>query len=218
MRSRTSTVLSTLRGVREFMTTNASALGTLNHSDSRRDLDEIEAELSDHAVAQAGSRASRPSAAIRKRLAKDALVTKFLRPISAIAEAKLQQSPDFAGLRVPRNTGTTPRLLAAAAAIADAAAKHADVFIAAGMAPTFVADLQAAADEVQAAETAKCDTLTSQIGATKGLDTATRQARKIVRQLDALIEPLVAYDTSLLVKWKATKRFSGRVPEVATVE
>ena len=44
----------------------------------------------------------------------------------------------------------------------------------------------------------------------------TQQAHRIVKQLDALIEPQLASDPALLVKWKATKRFSGKAPGVTT--
>jgi len=215
MQSKTSTVLNTLHAVQEFMTTNASALDNLNDSASRRDLDEIESALSGHAVAQARSKNGNKSAVTRKRVVKNTLLVKYLRPISAISEAKLNQSPDFAELKLPKSTRTTPQLLAAAEAMGEAAASHADVFISAGMAPTFVADLKSAVNDVKAAEASKGATLTSQLGASKALDTTAQQAQKVVKQLDALIEPLLANNTALLVKWKATKRFTGRAAGVS---
>lgn len=217
MHSRTSTVLSTLHAVQDFMTANANALGTLNDSASRRDLDEVESTLSGLAVAQARSKNGSRSAVTRKRVVKNTLLVKYLRPISAISQAKLKQSADFAELRLPLPavTRTMPQLVSVAEAMGQAASRHAEVFIAAGMAPTFVADLASAVNDVRAAVTSQGATRSSQLGASKALETTAQQAVKIVRQLDALIEPLLAGNTALLVKWKATKRFSGRTPGVS---
>src|ERR1043166_2242341 len=114
MKSETSTVLSTLHAVQEFMTTHASELGNLNTSASRQDLDQIEATLSDHARAQARSKNGGSAAGTRTRVAKNALLVKYLRPISAIAQSKLSQSPDFAEFRLPKSTRSVPSLVAAA--------------------------------------------------------------------------------------------------------
>lgn len=215
MKSITSTVLSTLHAVQDFMTTHAGELGNLNTSASRQDLDSIEAALSNQARAQASSNNGGSAAGARTRVAKNALLVKYLRPIAAIAQAKLTQSPDFAGLKLPKSTRSVPQLVAAAQAMRDAAEKHADTLIAAGMAPTFLTDLDSATNEVLAAEALKGASLTSRLGATSALAASTKQAHKIVKALDALIEPLLANDPALLVKWKATKRFSGSAQAIS---
>jgi len=216
MQSHTAITVNTLHAVQGFMDTNAKALGTINTSASRRDLDAIEAELSEHAAVQAGSKTAGKAAVTRKRVARNTLLVKYLRPIAAIAATNLTQSPDYGSLKLPNDVRNTPQLLAAAASMGDAAAKYADVFIAAGMAPTFLADLAAAVNDVKAADAARAGVVTSRMGATKALDSMTQRARKIVKQLDTLIEPQLANDTALLVKWKATKRFTGRTSPVST--
>ena len=85
MLSETATVLSTLHAVQAFMTTHANALGNLNTSASRQDLDSIESTLSNQALAQASSRNGGTSTQTRLRVAKNTLLVKYLRPISAIA-------------------------------------------------------------------------------------------------------------------------------------
>jgi len=215
MQGKTSIAVNTLHAVQEFMDTNDAALGNLNKSESRRDLDAVEAELSNHAATQSRSKTGAKAARAQRKAARDTLVVDYLRPISSTAATKLAQSPDIGALTLPKNLRTTPQYLAAAETMGEAAAKHADVFIAAGMAPTFVADLAAAADNLRAAEAAQASVVTSRLGATKGLDDAERLAHKVVKQVDAMIEPLIKNDTALLVKWKATKRFAARPGVVA---
>jgi hypothetical protein len=220
MLSETSTALSTLHAVQAFMTTHADALGNLNTSASRQDLDSIESTLSNQALAQVSSRNGGTATQTRLRVAKNSLLVKYLRPMSAVAQAKLSQSPDFAELKLPKSTRSAQQLVTAAGAMGDAASKQADTFIAAGMAPTFLADLKSAVNDVIAAEASKSNTKSSRMGATSALKVNTSQARRVVKQLDALIEPQLANDPALLVKWKATKRFSsaGTAVSVATTD
>jgi hypothetical protein len=215
MLSNESTVLTTLHRVQQFMTNHAGELGDLNTSRSRQALDDLEAQLSSFAASQTGARSVTRTAVARQKVLKNTLLVKHLRPISAIAEAQLDQAPDFTELKLPRNIRTTPQLLAVAAAMAAAAVKYTHTFVEAGMSSTFVADLQAAADAVKNNVTSKGTARSSQIGATNGLKVATRQAHRIVKQIDALIEARLAGNTALLAQWKATKRFTGRAQPVA---
>jgi NAD-dependent DNA ligase len=119
-------------------------------------------------------------------------------------------------MKLPKALKTTPQLLAAAAAMGGAASKHVATFIAAGMSTDFIAELEAAAEAFKTGATVKGSVSSTQIGATGALKESTKQARKVVKQLDALVEPLLANNTSLLTKWKATKRFSGRTQAIAS--
>jgi hypothetical protein len=208
-------VLNTLQSVQTFMTRNNGVLGNLNTSASRKALDDLEAQLSDHAASQTSAASGTKAAIARQRVLRNTLLVKYLRPVSAIAEAQLNQSPDFIALKLPRAIRSTQQVLAAAESMGTAAATYAVTFIAAGMAPTFVSDLQAAAAEFKAGAALRSHTLSSQIGATSGLRIATQQAHKVVKALDALIEPTIASNPALLSQWKATKRFTGRPTAIA---
>src|SRR5206468_8364983 len=142
---------------------------------SRQDLDSIEATLSNQALAQASSRNGGKSAGTRQRVTKSALLVKYLRPISAIAQAKLSQSPDFAELKLPKSTRSVNQLVASANAMAEAAAKHAETFSAAGLGPTFLAELHSAVSDVIAAEASQSSTKATGMGATKALKIHTSQ-------------------------------------------
>lgn len=216
MKTRTSIVLSTLQTVQLFMDTNASALGSINTSSSRKNLDDLESTLRSHAASQTQSASGGIAAVSRQRVLRNSLVVKYLRPISAIAEAQLNQAPDFLALKLPRGLKTTSQYIAAADAMGAAAVNHADTFIKAGMAPTFLADLKTAANDLQAGAASRAHTVNSRIGATGALAVATREAHKVVKALDALIEPALANSPSLLTQWKATKRFTGRPSAIAS--
>jgi hypothetical protein len=216
MMSTQETTLTTLHTVQAFMTNNASALGTINQSSTRQALDELAATLRSHGVSQAGARSGRKTAVAQLRVLRSALLVKYLRPISAIAEAQLSQSPDFTELKLPKSVRTTQQLLNTAGAMETAAARYADTFVKAGMSPTFIAELSTAANELQHAVTAKATAFNSQKGATTGLTAVSKQARKIVKQLDALIEPLLAGNPALLAQWKSAKKFTGRAQPIAS--
>lgn len=215
MLSEQETTLTTLHSVQDFMTNNASALGTINQSNSRQLLDQLAVTLRGYGVNQAGARSGRTTAVARLRVLRNALLVKYLRPISAIAEAQLSQSPDFTELKLPKSARTTQQLLNTAGAMEAAASKYADTFVKAGLAPTFIADLASAANDLQNALTAKASAFNSQKGATTGLVAASKQARKLVKQLDALIEPLLAGNPALLAQWKSAKKFTGRAQPIA---
>lgn len=214
--SRTSTVQNTLENVQLFMDKNAAVLGNLNTSASRKSLDDLEATLSSHAASQVGAASGTKAAIAKQRVLRNTLLVKSLRPISAIAEAQLNQSPDFIALKLPRATRTTQQILAVADSMGTAAVPHADTFIQAGMPATFLADLKTAAAALKAGAALRGHTAKSQIGATSGLRAATRQAGKIIKALDALIEPALANNPALLSQWKATKRFTGRPTAIAS--
>jgi len=197
MMSRTSTVLNTLQNVQLFMTKNADVLGALNTSASRKALDELEATLSGHATNQTSAVSGTKAAIARQRVLRNTLLVKYLRPISAVAQAQLNQAPDFLALKLPRALKTTQQVLAAAESMGAAAAKHAETFIAAGLAPTFITELQSAAADLKAGAVLRGHTINSQIGATNALKVATNEANKIVKALDALIEPALANNPAL---------------------
>jgi hypothetical protein len=215
MRNTQSAVVMALRQVQDFMTTHADQLGNLNESDARTALDDVEATLSGYAASQTSARGGRKAAIARQSVLKNALLVKYLRPIAAIAEAQLDHAPDFAELTLPKPLSTISQLLAAATAMGNAAAKYRDTFVKAGMTPTFLAELEAAANALQHNTTSKSKAVSSHIGATSGLKVATKQAHKVVKQLNALIEAQLASNPALLAQWKATKRFTGRAQPVA---
>jgi alkanesulfonate monooxygenase SsuD/methylene tetrahydromethanopterin reductase-like flavin-dependent oxidoreductase (luciferase family) len=62
-------------------------------------------------------------------------------PVARIARADLPNTPEFRPLRMPRGRITPEKLAAAGSGMAQAAARYTDTFVAAGLSPDFVAQL-----------------------------------------------------------------------------
>ena len=86
-------------------------------------------------------------------------------------------------------------------------ATHADAmeaaFLERGRPATFVADLRAMATALDTVGNARQAGRIGWRGATAGLDATARDAVAILRELDAIVTPLIEDDAELLAKWKA---------------
>lgn len=215
MQRKHSITLTTLQNVQVFMNANAAELGGLNESAARTSLDSLEQQLGAQAVTQVQGKSGSRAEQARLRVLRNTIKAKWLDQIAAIAITKLSQVPDFAALKIPRGTNTTQKLIAVALSMADAAEKYAPTFVDQGMAPTFVADLRAAVDELKASHTSTGATRSKQVGATSSMKLLSGQARKLVRQLDTQISPQLAGTPALLGQWKAVKKFAGKTAAIA---
>jgi hypothetical protein len=138
-----------------------------------------------------------------------------MRPIATVAAAQLRQVPDFLALKMPPKLSTSRALVAWAGAMGKAAAAYDKTFVDAGLSPDFLAQMQTAADTLNATLTSRGATRAAQRGASAGLDAEATRGRQAVKVLDALVEPLIAGDISLLAQWKTAKRVTGRSTPVA---
>ncbi|HZW51483.1 MAG TPA: hypothetical protein VFF05_06465 [Rudaea sp.] len=141
---------------------------------------------------------------------KEALRTKLLRDhmakIARIARADLPNTPELSHLRMPRGKPTVERLKAAADGMARAAEPHAAVFIAAGMAADFIAQLSAAADALTTAVDDRTQIRTRSRGATVGLKAKLSEGRKVVSILDSFVQTALKDNAALLAQWNSVKR------------
>jgi hypothetical protein len=76
-------------------------------------------------------------------------------------------------------------------------------FLDRGRPATFVADLRALATALDAAANGRHLGLVTQVGATAGIEGKAREAVAILRELDAIISPLIAADAAALAAWKS---------------
>src|SRR6185369_11461552 len=102
---------------------------------------------------------------------------------------QLKQVPEFLSLKMPQTNATSRSLIAAAGGMANAAKSYAKTFTDAGLSPDFLAQLQGAADTLNATLTNRGATRSAQSGATAGLNAETTRGREVVKVLDSLIEP-----------------------------
>jgi hypothetical protein len=137
---------------------------------------------------------------------REALLRDHMAVIVRIAKAKLTPTPEVAPIRMPRGRPTVERLSAAANGMAKAAEPFAAVFIAAGLAADFIAQLTAAADALVASMSHRTQSQGSRRGATTGLQATLIAGRKIVHVLDAMVTSALQGNPALLSNWNSVKR------------
>jgi hypothetical protein len=137
---------------------------------------------------------------------REALLRDHVAPIVRIARLEQSSHPELAPLKMPRGEPGTSKLLAQAAGMADVAAGHRDVFVSAGLRPTFVEDLNSAIDDVMATLTGRSERRGATSGATKGLEASLRDCHRDKAVLASFIETELRDNTPLLVAWRTVQR------------
>lgn len=209
MRIRQGTVLESLRRAQQFLDANQVVLGSINPS-ARQALDASIAKLTSFAVDQDAGRTSSKGATARKRALRAVLRNKHMKPIAVIARAKLRDVPEFTSLVMPPAQITAPRLIAAAAAMAEAGTKYESVFLASGLKADFAKDLVEAAGAVKASVDERAKNRGRHIGATAGLKAEEKQGRDAIRVLDALIVPMLDRNDPLLAEWRSARHVPAK--------
>ena len=210
MRARQGSVLETLRRVQGFLDANDGLFGALNKSGARTTLDRAIAQLTSHAVDQDAGRVNSKGETARQRALRLSLRQAHMRAIAAVARAKLRDVPEFQALELPDARMTSARLIAAAGSMAEAATKHEQVFVDAGLPSDFIAALLGAADAVKGSIDGRAQNRGRRVGATAGLAAEEKQGRNVVKVLDALVVPALGTNDSLIAEWRSLKRVSPR--------
>ncbi|HTE45131.1 MAG TPA: hypothetical protein VK636_07800 [Gemmatimonadaceae bacterium] len=210
MRNEQNAVLASLRRTQQYLDTHGDVLDAVNKS-TRRQLDAVVTQLTDLSTAQeTGVRGAKGETA-RQHALRLVLRRNYMTPIAAVAKLELRAVPEFASLMMPIAGGTTERLVAAAYAMADAAAPHADVLIDNGLPETFADDLRTAAAAVSESTAGRTKYQGTRVGATAGLAAGERRGRAIIKVLNALITRRIGNDAQLVAEWKSAKAV-GRKP------
>lgn len=212
MDSVSTNVLVTLVRVQRFLDANAPALGTIDESGARKELDQAVLDLTGHAnvqdsSARKGMGETRQSRSLRRTL------YRRMRQVARVAVSKLQGVTEYAALQMPAANARISDVLARAGTMADAAAVHASVFTDAGLPADFVTQLRAAASAIEATLGDRSESGTTRVTATQGTRSASRRGRHAVKVLDSLIRLHLAEDDDLVSGWKSAKRFRA-VPVV----
>ena len=206
MQTKQGSMLQSLLNVEAFLEQNAAKLATVVNTGARHKLAEAIAELEAHATEQSGSATAARGATKLQRALRHALLRDHMASIASIARTELPQSPDIASLRLPKGKPTAQKLHADAYGMAQTAAKHAELFIAAGLPTEFVAQLTAAADAMIAAGADRSNSRGRRSGATKGLKSRLSAGRKIVHVLDTFVTRALNGNPALLANWNVVKR------------
>lgn len=198
--------LTSLLGVQAFLADRVEQLPEAANSGARRKLDEIIAQLSADATNQAGGTLAAQGETQHQHALRHALVRFHIAPLVCIARAELAHTPEIEPFRMPRGLPPVPKLAAAAYGMAEAAARHASVFIAAGLPDDFAEQLTGAADALMESLSKRTQHRGTVRGATTGIRNRLVAGRRIVRVLDAFVRRTAHDDLALLAGWDSVKR------------
>lgn len=145
---------------------------------------------------------------------KRAAINSLLQQLKAISQTARSINEQFPGIadqfRMPRDSDRS--ILNRARAYISDATPFATEFIKRDLPATFIADLQAGIDSVEAAETHKSDALANQTAATAALRAALKQLRAIVHELNAIMRNLYRQDSASIAAWESASHVK-RAPQ-----
>jgi len=194
------------RRVQEFLSTNpvAGAAGELGKQ--ARVLAEVIQKISqDGEEMDASARLSRAETT-RQRALRTTLRDRHMQPISRIARLVYGIPGMDRAFYMPRNRADNDALLAAARGMAQAAAKHPDVFVEHGLPTTFIDDLRGATSELADALGARVENQRRRTVAVQSLTQQVKRGVTAVLMLDAVVTPRLTDDPELLASWQTVKR------------
>ena len=124
MLTRQKDLLGRFVSVQEFLDCNDGVLGTINQSGAREALDDVVLQLDRRAVDQDAGFVTGKAEVSRERAHREGLRINHMRPIATIAHARLDEVGNLEAFAFPDTRTGSSALVAAAAAMADAASGH----------------------------------------------------------------------------------------------
>ena len=208
-------LLDRFQRVEEFLTQPplpeaAAALG-----EQATTLHDVVARLSIEVVAQeSGSRFVDVHVKSSKEL-RSALYTDHMAPISRVAREVFGTTGFGQAFRLPSARASNQKLIASAAAFADAAVQQKDAFVRHGLPDDFIEQLKASADALGGARLAKKESVRVRITASQAAIEQIKRGRQAVRLLNAILQVRLKKDRELLAAWNAVRRLNAKSkPEV----
>jgi hypothetical protein len=206
MDTRIDVVLTTLIRAQRFLDANAQALGPINQTGSRKELDQAVSDLTGHVNTQESARKRSMGETSNQRVLRNTLLMQ-MRPIARIAASTLQSIPQFSSLRMPAGNPSAMATLLRARAMADAATPYLSTFTDAGLPADFLTQLSTASDAVQASLGTRDDLNGNRVVATKGATSSAQRGRRAIKVLDALIRRELVGNDELIAGWVSAKRY-----------
>jgi hypothetical protein len=164
------------------------------------ELNDIAAELMQHAKTQTSKRSAARQGTTSKSAALAAII-EDVEAMSRTARAIAITNPGVAELfRLPRGSNAQVWLSTAHAFATDAVA-YKDEFIKFGLPADFIEDLTADIAAYEAAETEQSHSTGAHVAATQAIDTVLERALTLKRQLDAVVRNTYRNDPAALAAW-----------------
>lgn len=201
--------LTTLRHAHQFLVDHADQLPGVAETGACRRLDAVVADLCTIVAEQATATLQARGATQRLHVLWRRLFEDHLAPITSIARAELAGTPELASFRLPPRSTPVERLAGVAHGMAQAAAPHARVFVAAGLPHDFLDRLRAAADALVEARQER-DMFRAQLrGKTIGIRLRLAEGRRIINVLDTFVRSLTRDHPGLHAAWLAVRAVPG---------
>ena len=210
MNTRYTQFLTALRQALHYLTTNATALGTVPTSGARAALETLTTSIATLAEAQDTHRIQVSGERTNELRLAETLRRKHLRPIVRIARAMLADVPQLSNVSLPPGKGNTTALVSRARGMGDAVQPYAEVFVDSGLAPDFLDRLRTATEQLVQAIESKGEHRTARTRATDAIDKVVKKARHAVGVLDALIRAELDPSDPSLTEWKSALRVIQR--------
>ena len=193
------------RRVQEFLASLPATETPINLGKPAGALNEVVSSLSQQALDQeAGDRLTQAETK-RQRALREELWSKHMLPVAQIAREELVPGMEKE-LKMPRRRADNDALVAAAAAMAEAAAKHETVFVENGRPADFLVGLHEATKALSDALGARVLNARRRVTATKGLEEQLKRGRSAVRRLNANLKAALASRPELLAAWDNARR------------
>ncbi len=198
-----------LRRVQQFLDGQADALGAVNDTPARRQLDAAVLAVGD-AGRQQGVRVRemRGGATTQRALERDLRETHLV-PMAKFARAHLAQDPGIAALAPTLKNLGGQRLARTAKALVRSAAPFRDIFVAASYPAGFLEEAAAAADALVACIDRRSSHRVERVAATAGIAAALANGRTAIAMLDPVVGRLIAGRAGLVAAWKQAKRITA---------
>jgi hypothetical protein len=183
--------------------------GTPNYGSAVATLDDVVPRIRAYAGVAMAGRQLRQVESRRQAEMIARIRTQHLRAIVVIARTQLEPDAEKrlpAAFRMPAVGIRATRMLQVCDAVLEAAKPFEAQFVANGLAPDFLAQLQAARDELAEALHTRSRLIGTHVGARKGLQVQFARGRVAVDRLDAVVRARFASDPTVLAKWRSAKR------------
>ncbi len=220
MQSRQGSTHQSLRDANGILIDHADRLGDIPNCGAARQLSACLVKIDEHDNQQRSRGLFAQSSSHRANSLRRVVLRNHMAPIARVAAVALPRTEELKPLRLPRGGVSFSNVVSAARGMATVAKTREDIFIAAGLAPDFIAQLVSATDALQASLDARGKSRHLKKGATVGIGTTIREARQAVRVLDSLVRIALEDDPALLTAWNAARtiRRPSAKPSAAPVE
>ena len=206
MRISQGNMLATMGNVITFLSENVADVGDAVTDATKKTVVDSITELSVHAANQDSHTRSAAGSLNRQRVRRTQLVRDHMAPIARIAALELPAVPELVKLTLPRKRVSLQVLVQLANGMADAATPYADVFIANGRKPDFIAQLKGSAEGMRSAAADRAGNRQKVKEATTNLRTKLSRGRKVIHVIDAVLQSALADKPGLLDAWNMAKR------------